>query len=168
VADTYRYALPPDYNGGLIKIRDMTNDREVVLWTPDLFDTRYPDVSEEDSDEPIVATIKNMELWLNCPAGGVYRLELEYGRSGDDNTTTDMAWLPEIERFRCCDFAIFQSFRSLHMWQEAALYQQDWMQGIMKARRADGKRRWARMGYQLPNWIQVAQARGYQQSVEDA
>lgn len=64
-ADTYRYSLPPDYGGGYVKLRDVTNDNVIKLLSNHQFDILYPDVSEESGSEPIVATIKNMELWLS-------------------------------------------------------------------------------------------------------
>jgi hypothetical protein len=166
-AATYRYALPPDYGGGEITLKDLTNNREIELWPAHLFDTKFPDPSEEDNSEPTIACIKNRELWLVPPPDGTYRLELEYARTGDDQTATDFSWLPEIERFRCCDFAVYQAFRSLHMWEVAGIYKQDWNEGIAKARIADGKRKWARMGYQAQSWLQQAYARGYQNRWED-
>lgn len=148
VADTYRYSLPPDYNGGDLTLRDTSNDRFIKFWDTKLFDKRYPDPGAETADKPLVATIKNGELWIIPPAGGVYTLEAEYGRSGDDITANDFAWLPEIERFRCCDFAIAESFEALHMLDYATAYRSKWNGGLQKAIRADGRRKWASMRYQ--------------------
>lgn len=154
VSGTYRYALPPDFNGGRVAVKDTTNDRYIQLWNEYHFDAKYPDVSAEDTNEPLVGTIKNNELWL-CPApDGVYTLELEYDRSGADNTTTDFSWLPEIERFRCCDYALAEAFESLHMFDVADRYLQKWNMGVGKARRADGKRRWRSMNFQAISWEQ--------------
>jgi len=147
VASTYRYALPPDYNGGDVTLRDTTGDRKIVFWTNQWFDSKFPDPSAETSDEPVVACIKGMELWLAPPPGGVYTLELEYGRSGGDNTGTDVSWLPEIERFRCCDFAVSEAFESLHMYDQAAYFRSKWNAGLAKAIKADGKRRWKSVNY---------------------
>jgi len=163
-AGTYRYALPPDYNGGLTSLRDTSNDRRITIWLPDRFDTKYPDPSEESNSEPYIATIKDMELWLAPPPDGTYTLELEYDRSGADNTTTDFSWLPEIERFRCCDFATWRAFLTLHQWNEAAMYKQIWMEDVAAAIRADGKRKFRRLGYQAINWQQWYQAKGNQNS----
>lgn len=150
----YRYALPPDYNGGRIMLRDTTSDLPITIWPEYWFDQRYPDPSGESAGQPVIATIKNMELWLNRPTDGVYALELDYDRSGADNTPNDFSWLPEIERFRCCDFAISEAFESLHLWQQAQLYREKWNTGIGRAIRADGKRKWKRMRFQALSMFQ--------------
>ena len=147
VADQYIYSLPPDYNGGNIILRDVGNDRMLGIWTQAWFDTKYPDPSEETSGDPVVVCIKNMELWLVPPPDGIYQLELEYGRSGADNTATDFSWLPEIERFRCCDFAIGEAFESLHMYENATYFKTKWGQGLAKAIKADAKRKWASVNF---------------------
>lgn len=158
VADQYRYSLPPDYNGGNVTIRDVTNNRNIRIWSEAWFDRKYPDPSEETSGEIMIACIKDRELWIIPPAGGVYQLELEYGRSGDDNTTTDFSWLPEIERFRCCDFAVGESFESLHMHDMAAIFKNKWAAGLMKAIKADGKRKWKSMNYSALDVFQESAA----------
>lgn len=154
VANQFRYALPPDFNGGIVRLRDTTNDRFIEFYSNDQFDSAYPNLSAETSGEPLFAAIKGMELWLAPPPATVYAFEIEYERTGDDNTTTDFSWLPEIERFRCCDFAISESFSSLHMWQESDRYMQKWMAGVGKAIRADGKRKWHSMNFQGQSFIQ--------------
>jgi hypothetical protein len=164
VAGTYKYALPPDFNGGRVALKDTTNDRYITLWDAFYFDAKFPDPSEEDNDEPTVGCVKNFELWLAAPPNGVYTLELEYDRSGADNTTTDFSWLPEIERFRCCDYAIAESFESLHMFNIADRYMQKWNMGIGKARRADGKRRWKSMNFQAISFEQEYALKNYQSS----
>ena len=154
VSGQFRYALPPDFNGGLVRLRDTTNDRFIEFYSLDQFDTTYPNLSSETSREPEYAAIKNMELWLAPPPDSAYTLEIEYQRSGDDNTITDFSWLPEIERFRCCDFAIAESFASLHMWQESDRYMGKWMAGVGKAMKADAKRKWHSMNFQAQSVIQ--------------
>ena len=149
VASQYRYALPPDYCGGRTSLRDTSNDRSITIWLDHYFDTKYPDPSAETTGEPQVATIKNMELWLVPPPDAVYTLEIEYDRSGDDNTATDISWLPQLERFHCCDFASWRAFLSLHRWEEAQMYERLWDKSVGKAIRADGKRRWKSMNYQM-------------------
>lgn len=161
-SSTYRYALPADYNGGEVRLRDMTNDVFLEWVDPYRFDLKYPDVSAEDSGEPLCFTIKDRELWITPPAGSTYRLELEYGRSGDDTTATDVSYLPEVLRFKICDFAVYQCFRILHMWDAAALYKQDWMEGLIRSKRQDSKKKWAHSGFQCLTWQQAYTARGYQ------
>lgn len=153
-AGVFRYALPPDFNGGRVAVRDTTNDRWLKPWPEHHFDAKYPDPSEETYGEPSIFCIKNLEMWLAAPPNGTYTLELEYDRSGADNTTTDFSWLPEIERFRCCDYALGEAFESLHMFDVSNRYMQKWGQGVVKARRADGKRKWKGMGYQAISWQQ--------------
>lgn len=161
-AGTYRYGLPPDFGGGRVSLKDTTNDRYVNLIDEYLFDRRYPDVSAEDNDIPLWGCIKNMELWLSPPPAGVYTLELEYDRSGAETTASDFTFLPEIDRYRCCDFALYESFLSLHNWQAAAEYKTKWEQAIGKAIRADGKRRWKRMNYQATDWDTEYKVQYYQ------
>jgi hypothetical protein len=162
VADQYRYSLPPDYGGGRLRIRDVTNDRAIQVWNAAIFDTKYPDPSEESSSEPRIGCVKGRELWLVPPPGGVYTLELAYDRTGDDITAADISWLPEIERFRCCDFATAEAFYSLHDYDKGDRYYNRWREGLGKAIRADGKRKWARMGFQAISGLQHNAALNYQ------
>jgi len=164
VAGTFKYALPPDYNGGEVTLRNTTDDFKLKFIDHFRYDLLYPDPSAETNNHPTVFTIKNNELWLCPPPNGTDQLELEYGRSGDDNTPTDVSYLPQIMRFKICDFAVFQSFRMLHMWQEAGLYRQDWMDGLLKAKRADGKKKWASVEYQALSCFQVYRGRGSQRA----
>lgn len=154
VSGTYRYALPADYNGGEVRLRDITNDRMLDWLDPYRFDLKWPDMSEESNDTLEVFTIKDRELWTYPPAGGAYRLELEYGRSGDDSTPNDVSYIPELLRFKICDFAIYQSFLLLHDWNAASLYKQEWMAGLRKSKRNDGKKKWAASGFQALTWQQ--------------
>ena len=164
VAAQYRYALPSDYGGGRISLRDLTNDRQLQFWDEAIFDLKYPDPSEESSDEPTTACIKGLELWLFPPPAGVYTLELCYDTTGSGPTATDFTWLPEIERFRVCDFATAESFASLHDFDKAQFYYTRWEKGIGKAIRSDGKRKWARMRYQAISGLQEYAARAYQRT----
>jgi hypothetical protein len=165
-ASNYIYALPPDYNGGETSLRDTTNDRKISLWPPHNFDLKYPDPTKETEDEPLIATVKNLELWLMPIPNGSYTLELEYTRSGDDNTPTDFSWLPQIERYRCTHYALWQGFLSIHMWNEARLYEMQWKEGLGKAIRADGKRKWKAMQYRAISWQQQYAARHHQSNEE--
>jgi hypothetical protein len=164
VAAQYRYALPNDYGGGNLSIRDTTNDRQLIVWDEAIFDAKFPDPSEESSDEPVIGCIKNLELWLMPPPGGIDVIELCYDRTGDDVGTDDFSWLPQIERFRVCDFATAEAFASLHDFDKAQFYYTRWEKGIGKAIRADGKRKWARMRYQALSGLQEYAARSYQRT----
>lgn len=159
---TYRISLPPDYNGGPISVRDQNNDRNLTAWPAYMYDLKFPDPDEEDNDEPKIFCVKNLELWINPPAGGSYVLEITYSRSGAETTSNDISWLPEIERFRCCDFAVYQSFLSLHMWNEAALYKQEWITGLGLSRIADAKRKWKDLGYRAISSFEELAGRSYQ------
>jgi len=143
-AGDYRVSLPPDFNGGLKYIRDTTNDRPINVFGYGFFDKAYPDASAESQGEPLEATIKNMELWLTPPVDGTTVIEIEYLRSGAPTTATSFDWLPELERFRCCDFAIAMSFESLHQFNIADRYLKRWAEGMGKAIKADGRRKWGR------------------------
>lgn len=153
VAGQTRYALPPDFNGGLVRLRDTTNDRFIEFYNAFQFDSAFPDIASESTGEPLFACIKNMELWLYPSPSAACVLELEYERSGADNTYTDFSWLPELDRFRCCDFAISESFSSLHMWNESDRYLQRWMASVGKAMKADAKRKWHTMNFQAQSWL---------------
>lgn len=161
-AGDYRVSLPPDYDGGLIA-RDTTNDRFLPFIGRDIFDKRYPDLSAETSEEPEAVTVKNMELWIAPPVNASTVIEIDYNRSGAETTTDDFSWLPELDRFRCCDYAVAQSFESLHMWNEADRYFARWNESTMKARRADGRRKWKRRMSAI-SVFQEAVLKTYQQS----
>lgn len=154
-AGTYRYALPPDYNGGLTRIIDTSNDNMLHIWQEIWYDRKYPDPSGESNDTPIIACVKNMELWIGPPPSGSYTLELQYDRSGSETTADDFNWLPEIERFRCCDFAIAEAFEALGNFQLSNVYRAKWGTGLNKAIRADGKRKWKEMNYQITSCLQT-------------
>lgn len=140
-AGDYRVGLPEDYNGNLT-LRDTLNDRYIEVVGNDYFDKKYPDLSAESQNEPLVATVKNMELWLSPPVSSAVTLEIDYDRSGAESTADSFAWMPELDRFLCCDFAIAESFDSIHMWGEGDRYRQKWHAGIGLLVRADGKRKW--------------------------
>jgi len=142
-AGTYRYSLPGDFGGGQVRLRDTTNDRAIPLIWPERFDALYPDPSEETSNEVKVATIKNLELWLAPAPDSSDRVELEYARSGAETTADDFSFLPELERFRCCDFAISHAFESLHMFDVADRFRQYWELGLQKSHKADNRRKQA-------------------------
>lgn len=162
-AGTYRYALPEDYNGGLTRIRDTTNDAWIRIWQSNWYDRKYPDPSAESNDKIAVACVKNMELWFAPPPAGTYTLELEYDRSGAETTADDFAWLPEIERYRCCDFALAEAFEALHDGQRANGYREKWSYGLRKAIHADGKRKWKDMHFQAISTFQARTLSRYQQ-----
>uniref|UniRef100_A0A6M3J1I8 Uncharacterized protein n=1 Tax=viral metagenome TaxID=1070528 RepID=A0A6M3J1I8_9ZZZZ len=155
VAGTYRYSLPDDYNGGKTRIKDTTNDEWITIWQDNWFDRKYPDPSAIAYSDEFIACVKNMELWLGPPPGGSYQLEIEYDRSGAETTADDFEWLPELERYRCCDFAISEAFEALGDFQKANIYKAKWGQGVQKARHADGKRRWSEMNYQALSVFQT-------------
>ena len=142
-ASTYRYSLPPDYDGGTFILKDITNDILIKLISNSRYDDMYPDPSEESSDQPVVATIKNMELWLGPPPGGAYTLEMEYLRSGDDATPNDFSWIPEQDRWALVDFAVSEAFENLHDFEKAGWHRQKFTGNVQMARRADGKRKWS-------------------------
>lgn len=154
-AGSYRYSLPPDFGGGNLNIRDKTNDNKVKVVSDHVFDTIYPDPAEETNGGILVACVKNLELWVCPPPDGSDIIELEYERTGDDITATDFSWLPEIERFRCCDFATAEAFSSLHEWENAQIYYAIWEKGLSKASRSDGRRKWSSSGYRVRSVFQA-------------
>ena len=187
-AGEYRYSLPPDFGGGRLNIRDKTNDNKIKMVNEHVFDTLYPDPSEVASGEILVACIKNMELWVIPAPDGDDELELEYKRTGDDQTIPeargyvlsedddplskelggllvlegageaaagDLTWLPEIERFRCCDFATWKAFESIDQDVAAKFYKMRWSKGLKKSVRSDGKRKWSTSGFRIRSVFQA-------------
>ncbi len=161
VAAQYRYALPKDY-AGEPRLRDTTSNRFLEFYDNFRYDLKYPDMSEETANEPPGFTVKDRELWLINPPAGVYRLELEYNRSGDDSTATDITYLPELMRFKICVFASYQGFLILHEYEKAQIFREEWMEGLLKSKRQSGKQKWASSGYQALTW-QQAYVAGYHQ-----
>lgn len=153
-AGTHRYALPPDYSGGPISLRDTTNDHLITITSNHQFDVLYPDPGSLTAGDILLATIKNNELWV-APPPGADVIELEYTRSGDDQDPTDFSWLPEIERFRCCDFATAEAFDSIQDYPRAGHFRKKWNEGIYKAVRSDGKKRWAAIGFRARSIFQA-------------
>lgn len=153
-AGTWRYALPPDFNGGFVRIRDTTNERYINIYEPGEFEQIYSNLDKTTNDVPLFACVKNMELWLAPPPNAAYTLEFEYDRTGADNIATDFSWLPEIERFRCCDFAVAEAFESIHMWDVSDRFRNKWGSGIGKAIRADGKRKWRSMSFRARSFLE--------------
>ena len=231
-AGTYRYALPPDFGGGQLNVRDKTNDSKINMVSDHVFDVLWPDPAEATSGSILCACVKGLELWVAPPPNGSDVVELEYERTGtsladvkdvtgitkatpgvvsvsahgyavgdivyfsgltemtelnstfqtvtvrDDadsfsiNDTSgysaaettggscvssihDLTWLPEIERFRACDFALRDAFESLHQWDAADRYDQRVGINMQKAKRADGKKRWSTMGYRARSVFQA-------------
>jgi len=235
-AGDYRIALPPDYGGGTLIIKDLTENKELKIWARDKYDLKYPDMSEESSGNPVIACVKNLELWLGPPANGGEVIRLEYDRSGqdtanqlaydgqtgnfaqglvitggtsgatatisydddsgtegtlylkhvvgtfaDNETITDTAtgsaivkgtltvgkiedftYLPEIERFRCCDFATAEAFEALGLWEQSGWYRQKWNTSIQLSRKADARRQWTNKGGQAISVFEEVAARDYQ------
>ena len=160
-AGDYRVALPPDYNGGHVSVRDQTNNYELRIIPAHLYDKKYPHPDEETTDKSKFACIKNMELWVAPPSVAI-TVELDYDRSGDDNTATDFSFLPEIERFRCCDYGLFEASESLEDWEKAKWYKAKWNDGLGRSRTADARRKWKNMGFRAISVFEEASARNYQ------
>jgi len=155
VAGTYRYALPVDFGGGGTVLRDLTQNKRLDFMDATTFDTAYPDVAGSSNSTPVYYTIKDRELWIQTPADAVYRLELEYQRTGDDSTATDISYLPELMRFRVCDYATSKAFMRLQEWNAAGAYKSEWEYGKAQSKRGDGKKKWAAMNYMARNWHNV-------------
>ena len=150
----WRFALPKDFAGGgaETRLRNLTDDEIVEYVDPITFDNLYPDPAGNDNSTLDYYTIKDRELWLSAPADGAYRLELEYVRTGEDATPSDVSYLPEIMRFRVCDFATYMAFKFLMQWEAASMYKVDWIGGVEQSKSSDGKKKWAAMNYMARNW----------------
>ena len=153
VSDTYRYALPPDFGYGGYILRDTTQDERLTPIDTTAFDTLFPDVAGESTDSPGYYTIKGNEIWLAAPASGVNRLELEYDRTGDDTSPNDVSYIPELMRFRICDYATYRSFIALQRFDAASAYKGEWDSGMATTTKADSKKRWKAQGYKVRTWF---------------
>lgn len=151
---SYRYALPPDFGGGYCKIRDVTDNRVISLISNHQYDILYPDPSELSTGTILCGTIKNLELWVAPAPDGNNIIEMEYDRTAE-SATDDYSYLPEIDKWRCVDFATAEAFSSLKEYQEAQYYYQRWHEGIGKAITADGKKKWSTMGYRCRSVFQA-------------
>jgi len=154
-ASTYRYALPKDFAGGGTVLRDLTQNKRLAFASPVVFDTAYPDVAGDSNAVPNTYTIKDRELWLNCPADGVYRLELEYDRSGEDSAAETWSYIPEVHLFEIVDYASFRSLIVLKEYTAAQVYKGEWAESTGHGKKADGKKKWAQLNYMIPNWHNV-------------
>jgi hypothetical protein len=154
VASQYRYAMPKDYFGGPVSLRDTTNDHFIEWISPYQYDLKYPDPSKEDSGEIVAFTVKDRELWLLPPPAAVYTMELEYQRSGDDSTATAIDYIPEVFRFRICDKALAECYRTLHRFDLAGQYDALWERTLLKAKHSDSKKKWKASGFQALSWQQ--------------
>jgi hypothetical protein len=162
VADQYRYSLPPDYAGGSLSLVDTTNNYSITIVDKARYDKILPDPSDESSNEVEFACIKNMELWLAPPPSGTDTIQLEYQRSGAETTSDDYSWLPELMRYRCCDGALAEAFEALHMWAESDRFMAKFEIGLIKAKKADNRKRWQGKRLSALNVFQERNARNYQ------
>jgi hypothetical protein len=152
-AGTYRFALPPDFGGGGSYLRDTTNDRRVRHMDTASFDRSYPDVSEFGNGDLARFTIKDRELWTYPPASGA-TLELEYTRTGDDNTATDVSYIPQRYRWKIIDMAVIEAFEFLQEFEKAAYYQKKSSGRIAIAKKSDNKQKFSHKRRAV-SWLEV-------------
>jgi len=153
ITSTYRYNLPADFGEGGYVLRDLNQNLRLSAIDPVSFDSLFPDVAGDSSSYPTYYTIKDRELWLSQPASGAYRLELEYDRTGDDVSPNTVSYLPELMRFRICDYATYRAFISLEMWGAAQAYKGEWDSGTFQSKKRDTRKRWAALGYKARMWM---------------
>jgi len=151
-AGTLRISLPPDFGGGACILRDTTNDITLHPTDRATFDAVYSDVNEYSSSTIKAFSIRDNELWVAPPADGSI-LELEYTRTGDDNTATDISYIPERLRFKLVDLACIEAFELLQEFDKASYYQSKGIGRIQQAKRGDGHKKWRSMGFQAKNWM---------------
>jgi len=151
-AGTYRYAMPKDYAGGDTVIRDLTQNKVLSQANPIAMSGNYPDPAGADNSVPTYYAIKDRELWLQAPADGTYRLEIEYTASGDEATADDFTYIPQLIRFRICDFATYRAFMRLQQWNAAQMYKGEWVGGIQQSKGDDSRQKWAAWGFRARNW----------------
>lgn len=153
VVSTYRYTLPADFGEGGYILRDITNDIRLTPIDSVSFDSIFPDVAGDSTSVPEYYTLKDRELWLSQPASGTYRLELEYERTGDDVSPNTVSYIPELMRFKMCDYAIYRSFIEIENWNAAQAYKGEWDGGIFQSKKRDTRKRWAALGYKARQWM---------------
>lgn len=141
-AGSYRFALPPDFGGGACKLRDITNNRTIRYTDRNVFDGAYPDPSEYGQGAIQNYTIRDREIWTYPAADGA-TLELEYTRTGDDNTATDISYLPERVRFKLVDMALVEGFECLQEFDKATYYERKGLGRIRMAKKGDNQKRWS-------------------------
>ena len=149
----YRYDLPPDFGEGGHVIRDTTQDIRLVYIDPVAFDSIFVDPAGDSSAAPEYYTIKGHEIWLGQPASGTYRLEMQYDRTGADASTEDISYLPELMRFRVCDYATYRGFIALENWNAAQMYKEEWKVSSITSKKRDTKSKWKAQGYKVRPWI---------------
>lgn len=154
--------LPEDYNGGEIAVLDVANHRKIDVWTASWFDLKYPTPWSEPRGKIKVACVKDMKLWFVPRPSEDETIMINYDRSGSESTADDFSWLPEIERFRCCDFALGEAFGSLHMWEQAQFFMGRWKADMANAMKSDSKRKWHGKRYQAINVFQEFVAKNFQ------
>jgi hypothetical protein len=153
-AGTAQYGLPTDFigGGGETRLRNTTDDAIITYVDNVTFDYEFPDPLGTNNASPEYYTIKDRELWLSSPSDGTYTVELEYNRSGDDSTASDISYIPEVFRFKLADRVTFLAFRFLQMWEAAAMYKVDWEEGVERGKKQDARGKWAAMGYMMKHW----------------
>ena len=139
-SNSYRFALPPDFGGGVCRLRDTTNDYVIRYMDWARFESLYPDVSEHGSGRIKTFSIRDRELWVYPPSDGA-TLEIEYTRTGDDNTATDVSYIPEKYRWKLVDMAIIEAFEYLNEFDKAAYYQQKASGRISLAKKSDNRQK---------------------------
>ncbi len=149
----YRIGLPEDYDGGQLRIRDITNEHKWKSLPSHIFDAKYPDLSAVTGRQVHVYTIKNLELWFT-PTDSADVIEIEYDRSGDDQIANDYKWLPERERWRCIDYALSEAFESLENFQNAQYYRSKYELGLRGSIKVEARRRWKGLGYSAISILQ--------------
>ena len=152
-AGIFRFALPPDFGGGASRLIDNTNNNRIKYTDVATFDRLYPDPSTLGSGQVKRFTVKDRELWVAPPSDGA-RLELEYTRTGDDNTATDISYIPERYRFKLVDMALVEAFESLQELDKATYYQRKGMGRIQLAKRSDNKKKMSQKRRAV-SWLEV-------------
>ena len=158
----YTLGLPPDFNGGKLTVADRTNDITLKAVSAHLFDLKYPDLNDESNGLVKFYSIQNMKMYFAPPAQSDIEIRLTYIRSGDDNTATDFSYIPEVERFRCCDYALFEANESLENFTAAEWYLKKWQMGVKSSNVADGRRKWKDTGYRMISIFEEGFLRGHQ------
>ena len=78
---------------------------------------------------------------------------MQYDRTGADVSTDDVSYLPELMRFRMCDYATYRAFITLENWNAAQTYKEEWRVSSVTSKRRDMKNKWKSQGYRVRSWF---------------
>jgi hypothetical protein len=152
---------PSEVSPGEILVACIKNLELWVIPAPDgddVLELEYKRTGEDSAigeGEGATSKLMDEEGGFLLDEDGGFLLDEESGGGGGGSSAGDFSWLPEIERFRCCDFALWMSFESLGNQIASEFYKKRWLKGLGKSVRSDGKRRWSTSGFRIRSVFQA-------------